>query len=169
MDLQLITKRLMKIAQDLESQSCRIKAAKIRALCADIGKFIPLYQTEENQKEQLVYEIQRRILGTKIKAEVNPAHDAIYYDIEFRTGTKILVSQTLGGSTRTINKETQRRPFTISLVRKDETTGKEKLIPSGISMSREELIPYLQKISIESEKEMTQLSKERVYEASSKK
>jgi hypothetical protein len=165
MDFQSITKRLMKVAQVLEDKSYFIKASKIRSLCADIGKFMPLYQTEESEKERLIAEIQSKIPGTKIKGQVNIAHDATYYEIEFRTGAKVHVSQTLGGPVRSISKETLKRPFGIYLVRQDETTGQEKLIPSGVSKSREELIPFLQKIAIGSQREVAELSKERVLEA----
>ena len=160
MDIQIVANRLLKVAQNLESKSYHSSAARVRAVIAEIGKFLPQYQTEESEKEMLIADIKRRIPGAAIKAQLNSAQDAAYYDIEFRNGTRIYVSQTLGGPFRTLSKETENKPFGVSLVQTDEW-GREKLIPSGISKSREELIPYLQKIAIGSEKEVTEISKER--------
>ena len=95
MNMQIVTKRLMKVAQDLEDKSYYLKASKIRAICAELAKYLPQYQTEESEKERLIADIKRSIPGTAVKAKLNPAHDATYYDIEFRSGTKVFVSETL--------------------------------------------------------------------------
>jgi hypothetical protein len=160
MDIQIITKRLMKVAQNLDSNSFHLKAARIREICAEIAKFFPQYQTEESEKERLIADIKRAIPGTAVKGTMNPVHDATYYDVEFRSGTKVLITETHRGPFRTLPAETVKKPYGVALMKTD-VTGKETMVPGGITKSREELIPYLQKLAIGSEKEMAEVSKER--------
>src|SRR5271157_5324587 len=167
MDLKTLEQRLLKVAKLLEASNATISAEKIRKLADQLGKLVPEFPTEETEKERVVLELKRRILGIKINAEIQYSTDIIYYTIEFRTGAKVVVSQQFGGATRTLSQGTVKKPFMVSLVRKDETTGKEKTIPSGVYKSWDELIPFLQKISIGSQEEVTQLSKEQIYRSAS--
>lgn len=168
MDLKNLTQRLIKVAQTLEASNKTASANKVRKIAEQLGKMVQDYPSENSQKDMFISEIKRRIPGTNIKAEINMAHDVIYYDMEFRLGTKVVVSQAIKSPVKTMSRQTEQRPFTVSLVQEDPTTGQEKTIASGVTKSHQEIIPYLQKIAIGSPQETKQLSTERRIQATSK-
>jgi hypothetical protein len=168
MDIKNLTQRLIKVAQILESKNKVISAAKIRKIAAQLSKMVQDYPSEESQKDMFISEVKSKIPGTAVKAQINMAHDAIYYDIEFRSGTKVVVNQAVRSPVKTMSRQTEQRPFTVSLVQEDPTTGQEKTIPSGVTKSAQEIIQYLQRIAIGSDQEMKQLSTERKIQATSK-
>jgi hypothetical protein len=167
MNLKNLTQRLIKVAQTLESNNKTVSAAKVRKIADQLGKMVQDTPSEESQKDMLISEIRSKIPGTQIKAKISSAHDIIYYDIEFRSGTKVLVGQTIISPVRTISKQITKKPFTVSLMKLDETTGQEKHISSGVMLGQQELIPYLQKIAVGSQREMAQLFTERRIQATS--
>ena len=158
----------MKVAQTLESSNKTASAARVRKIAEQLGKMVQDYPSENSQKDMFISEIKSKIPGTAVKAQINMAHDAIYYDIEFRSGTKVVVNQAIKSPVRTMSRQTEQRPFTVSLVQEDPTTGQEKTIASGVTKSAQEIIQYLQRIAIGSAQEMKQLSTERRIQATNK-
>jgi hypothetical protein len=155
---EIITKRLIKIASSLDTKSLHKKAEWIRKICADIAKFLPVYESENDQRIKLEKDIKGIAGVASVRSNLKPVHDAIYYDITFKNGLKASLNQTLFGPLRTVSKVTEKRPYVLKMV---DTTG--KTMPGGKELNEKELLDMIKKIGEGSSKEIEMLSKEMTF------
>lgn len=158
MDTKMVTRRLTKIASVLENKSLLKKAEMIRKICAALAKFLPMYESENDQRNRLEKDIKDIPGVVNIRSQLKPAHDAIYYEITFKNGLKASLNQTLFGPLRTVSKVTEKRPYVLKMV---DDTGKK--MPGGKELNEQELFAMIKKIGEGSQKEIAMLSKEMTF------